>query len=97
MSSRTYFLKQNNNIALHHNTNSSFLLIQAPKLIINRPVHASSKETTCQCRKCKKLGFDLWVGKISGVRNGNSLPYSCQENPRNRGTWWARVHGVAKS
>ena len=25
------------------------------------------------------------------------LQYSCQENPMDRGTWWARVHGVTKS
>ena len=23
--------------------------------------------------------------------------YSCLENPMDRGTWWAAVHGVAKS
>ena len=23
--------------------------------------------------------------------------YSCLENPRDRGAWWAAVHGVAKS
>ena len=22
--------------------------------------------------------------------------YSCQENPKDRGAWWATVHGVAK-
>jgi len=22
------------------------------------------KKSGCQCRKCKRLGFDLWVGKI---------------------------------
>ena len=26
-----------------------------------------------------------------------SRPYSCLENPMDRGAWWARVHGVAKS
>ena len=25
------------------------------------------------------------------------IPYSCLENPMDRGTWWATVHGVAKS
>ena len=29
--------------------------------------------------------------------NGNPLQYSCLENPRDRGTWWPAVHGVAKS
>ena len=29
--------------------------------------------------------------------NGTPLQYSCLENPVDRGTWWATVHGVAKS
>ena len=29
--------------------------------------------------------------------NGNSLQYSCLENPIDRGAWWAAVHGVSKS
>ena len=29
--------------------------------------------------------------------NGNSLSYSCLENPMDRGNWWATVHGAAKS
>ena len=36
-------------------------------------------------------------GGSSGVGNGNPLQYSCLENFMNRGTWWATVHGVAKS
>ena len=32
-----------------------------------------------------------------GGGNGNSLRYSCLENPMDRGAWWAVVHGVAKS
>ena len=33
----------------------------------------------------------------SGEGNGTPLQYSCLENPRDRGTWWAAVHGVAQS
>ena len=29
--------------------------------------------------------------------NGNPLQYCCLENPMDRGTWWATVHGVAKT
>ena len=32
-----------------------------------------------------------------GEGNGTPLQYSCLENPMDRGTWWAAVHGVAKS
>ena len=33
----------------------------------------------------------------NGEGNGSPLQYSCLENPMDRGTWWAAVHGVAKS
>ena len=29
--------------------------------------------------------------------NGTPLQFSCLENPRGGGAWWAAVHGVAKS
>ena len=34
---------------------------------------------------------------LSGVGNGTPLQYFCLENPMDRGTWWAAVHGVEKS
>ena len=34
----------------------------------------------------------FWGGsKITGEGNGNPLQYSCLENPRDRGGWWAAV------
>ena len=36
-------------------------------------------------------------GRCPGEGNGNPLQYSCLENPMDRGTWWATVHGVPKS
>ena len=32
-----------------------------------------------------------------GEGNGNLLQYSCLENPRDGGAWWAAVYGVAQS
>jgi len=32
-----------------------------------------------------------------GEGNGNLLQCSCLENPRDGGTWWAAVYGVAQS
>ena len=32
-----------------------------------------------------------------GEGTGNSLQYSCLENPRDGGAWWAAVYGVAQS
>ena len=36
------------------------------------------------------------LGRSPGEGNGNPLQYSCLENPMDRGTWWATVHGVTK-
>ena len=36
-------------------------------------------------------------GRSPGEGNGNSLQYSCLENPMDRGAWWATVHGVTKN
>ena len=42
------------------------------------------------------------VGSIPGLgrsfegRHGNTLQYSCMENPVGRGAWWATVRGVAR-
>ena len=36
-------------------------------------------------------------GRSLGVGNDTSLQYFCLENPVNRGSWWATVHGMAKN
>ena len=40
-----------------------------------------------------------WTTSLSciGEGNGNPLQCSCLENPRDGGTWWASVYGVAQS
>ena len=43
------------------------------------------------------LGSISGLGRPPGEGNGNPLQYSCLENSLDRGTWWATVHGVAKS
>ena len=36
-------------------------------------------------------------GRSPGEGNGYPVQYSCLENSMDRGTWWATVHGLAKS
>ena len=36
------------------------------------------------------------LGRSPGGRNGNPFQYSCLEDPMDRGTWQAIVHGVTK-
>ena len=43
------------------------------------------------------LGLIPGWGRSPGEGNGNSLQYSCLENPVDRGAWWATVHNIAKS
>ena len=45
----------------------------------------------------RDLGSIPGSGRSLGGGNGNSLQYSCLENPIDRGTWWAIVHGVTQS
>jgi len=37
------------------------------------------------------------LGRSPGEGNGNSLQYSGQDDPIDRGTWQTAIHGVAKS
>ena len=57
----------------------------------------SGKAPARQCRRHKRHGFDPWVGKIPWRRKWHPLQYSFLGNPKDRGAWWATVHGVAKS
>ena len=34
---------------------------------------------------------------LFGEGNGNTLQYSCLENPVDGGPWWAVVYGIAQS
>ena len=42
-------------------------------------------------------GLNPGSGRSPGEGNGNSLQYSCLENPMDRGAWQATFHGVAEN
>ena len=44
----------------------------------------------------ERLHFHFLLS-CTGEGNGNPLQYSCLENPRDGGTWWAAVYGLAQS
>ena len=46
--------------------------------------------------RTERLHFHFSLSCI-GEGNGNPLQYSCLENPRDGGAWWAAVSGVAQS
>ena len=58
------------------------------------PCGSASKESACNVGD---LGSIPRLGRYSGEEKGYPLQYSCLENPRNRGAWWASVYGVAQS
>ena len=58
------------------------------KMVKNPPANAGD---------VRDLSLIPGSGRCPGGGNGNSLQYSCLWNSTNRGTWWATVHGVAKS
>ena len=74
--------------------------LAAPVQLTPAPLH----EMALQNPTCTRAGNDCrdpnpfsvlrspWIAP-----NGNPLQYSCLENSREGGAWWATVHGVAKS
>ena len=55
---------------------------------VKRPPSAAMQQTRV---------WPLGLGRSSGGGNGNPLQCSCQENPLDRGAWWAKVHGVRRA
>ena len=58
------------------------------------PGGSDGKESACNAGDPGSLPGE---GRFPGEGNGNLLQYSCLENSRDRGTWWATAHGVTKS
>ena len=58
---------------------------------------ATGKEPACQRRRRKRRRFDPWVRKLPWRGHCSPLPYSCLENPKDRGAWRATVHDVTES
>ena len=52
----------------------------------------------CIVRRISTIQMRLNISMyLHGEGNGNPPQYSCLENPRDRGAWWAAVYGVAQS
>ena len=61
------------------------------------PGDTSGKEPTCRCRRCKRLGFNPWVGKIAWRKACQPSPVFMPGKYVDRGGLRATVHGVTKS
>ena len=60
------------------------------------PGGAGGKESAGQCRRCKRQGFDPWVGKILWRRKWQPAPVFLPGKSHEERSLWAVVHGVAK-
>ena len=58
------------------------------------PCSSVGKESACSAGH---PGSIPGLGRSPGEGNGNPLQYPCLKNPRDRGSWQATVHEVAKS
>ena len=67
---------------------SSLLCSQVTLLVKTLPANAGDIRDT---------GSIPRSGRSPGEGNSSPIQYSCLENSMDRGTWWATVHGVAKS
>ena len=61
----------------------ALLFNMLPRFVIG----TSGKEPTCQCRRCKRHGFDPWVGKIPWRRAWQSIPVFLPGESHGRGAW----------
>ena len=55
------------------------------------------KNPPANTRDIRDVGSIPGSGRSPRGGHGNPLQYSCLENLKNRGAWWATVHGIAKS
>ena len=55
------------------------------------------KNWSAQCKRCKRHGFNPWVGKVLWKRKWQPTQYSCLENAMGRGAWWATDHGLQRA
>ena len=66
----------------------SFIHSQVVQVVKNQPANAEDIRNAASIPRSETS---------LGEGNGKPLQYSCLENPMDRGTWQATVHGVAKS
>ena len=71
-----------------------FLPGESTPVFLGFPGGSDSKESACNAGD---LGSIPELGRSPGGGHGNTLQYSCLENPMDRGAWQATVQEVAKS
>ena len=54
------------------------------------------KNLPANARDARDMGLIPESERSPKGGNDNPLQYSCLKNPKDRGAWWATVHGVAR-
>ena len=68
-----YYMPENNNTPISEGPNLADTYINCFGSG-GFPGGASGKEPTCQCRRCKRCGFDPWIGKMPWGRAWQPTP-----------------------
>jgi hypothetical protein len=75
---------------------SGFRLFTMPSLILTLGLPGGA-DGEASAYNVGDLGSVPGLGRSPGEGHDNPFQYSCLKNPRDRGAWWATVHGVTKS
>ena len=62
--------------------------------MLGLPGWLSGKESTCNAEDAGDVSSFLCQEDSPEGGHGNTLQYSCLENPMDKGAWWAAVHRV---
>ena len=83
-------------------TMTNFLNLNKHGIFWELPWWCSGKESACQCRRCKRQGFDLWVGKITSRRKWQPIPVFLPKNSHGQRSmvgyspWGHKVSGTTE-
>ena len=76
----------------HFEVESNTVMKRSPFVSLYFPGGSDGEASACNAGD---LGSIPGSGRYSGEGNGNSIQYSCLENPMDGGAWQAIVHGVS--
>ena len=68
-----------------------------PKLGFPGGASGKEKNPPANAGDIRDMGSIPGLGRSPEGGHANPLQYSCLENPKDRGAWWATVHRVTKS
>ena len=74
-------------------TNSKYMSLGKLQKIVGVPGGSDGKESACNAGDLNSIP---WSGRSPGEENGNSLHYSCLENPMDGGAWRSEERRVGK-